>query len=131
MHPIVTLLIVVVVALIGYFFPKAYNDYFDGEYRKKIVSIPLASTTAVFLALWLILMDFGGFWYWALLICSILLFVVSVLRVIYNGLSVGASIFEIIVAVLAQIFAIAGIAILIIGVFALIMEATGQKKRKR
>lgn len=131
MHPIVTLLIVVIVALIGYFFPKAYNEYFYGEYRQKVVSIPLASATAVFLALWLILMDFGGFWYWALLICSILLFVVSVLHAVYTGVVAGASVFEIIVAVLAQVFAIAGIAILIIGVFALVMEAVGQSKRKR
>ena len=131
MHPIVILLIVVTIALIGYFFPKRYNDYFYSEYHENAVCMPLAIATAVFSSLWLVFMDLDGFWYWFLLIASIVLCVVSILRTVYVGISVSAGAFEIVIAIIAQIFATAGVIILILGTLLLIMELFGGKKRKR
>ena len=131
MHPIITLLIIVAVALIGHFFPKSYNKYFYGEYHENAVSMPLAVATAIFSSLWLLFIDLEGFWYWFLLIASIALGVTSILYAIYVGISVKAGAFEIMIAIIAQIFAIAGTIILILGVFALVMELFSGKKRKR
>ncbi len=131
MHPIITLLIILAVALIGHFFPKRYNEYFYSEYRENAVSIPLAVATAIFSSLWLVFMDLDGFWYWFLLIASIVLCIISILRAVYVGISVKAGAFEIVFATIAQIFAAAGTIILILGVLILIIELLSGKKRKR
>ena len=131
MHPVITLLIIFMVALVGYFFPKKYNEYFYMEYHKNIVSVPLAITTAIVSSLWLLFMDSDGFWYWALLIISILFCIISIIYVLYVGWQVGAGAFEIVLAVLAQIFAIAGVIILILGVLSFVMELFGTKKKRK
>lgn len=131
MNPIITLLLIVTVALIGYFFPKKYNEYFYNEYRKNLVSMPLAVTTAIFSSLWLLFMDLDGFWYWFLLIASIILYIISILHAIYIGISVNASIFEMALAIIAQVLATAGVIILILGFFYIIMEHSNKKKKKR
>ena len=131
MHPIITLLIIVALALIGHFFPKKYNKYFYSEYHENAVSMPLAVATAIFCSLWLVFMDLEGFWYWFLLIAAIVLCFISILRAIYVGISVKAGAFEIIIAAIAQIFATAGTIILILGTLLLIIELFSGKKKKR
>ena len=131
MPPIITLLIIATVALIGYVLPKKYNEYFYGEYRENAVSMPMATVTAISFSLWLLFMDFEGFWYWFLLIASIIVCIISILYTIYIGISVRASSFEIVIAVIAQILATAGVIILILGIILLIMEAFNKKKKKR
>ena len=131
MHPLLTLLIIGAVALIGYFFPKKYNESFYSQYHESIVSMPLAIVTAIFLALFLLLMDLGGFWFWSLLIASIVLSLIGILYVIYIGWKVNASPIAVIVAIVAQIFATAGVLILIIGVIAAIMQIFGGTKKKK
>ena len=131
MHPVVSLLLIGLVALLGHVVPKKYNAYFQRKYHEDAVSMPLAVVTAIFASLWLIFMDVEGFWYWFLLIGTIALSVVSVVYAICVSLQVGAGAFEIAFAIFAQILAIAGIAILIISVFAMIMEGFGGKKKKR
>ena len=132
MNPILTILIVVVVGLLGYFVPKKFNEYFNDEYDTKIVSTPLAVTTAILVALWFLFMDTSEFLYWALLIASIVLCVISIVYVVYIGLMTRASIFEILLGIVSQILAIAGTAILVLGVIVLVMQFfTGNKKRKR
>lgn len=130
MHPIITLLIIAAVALIGYFFPKKYNEYFFDEYHQDAISMPLAVATAIFSSLWLIFMDLDGFWYWFLLIAAILLCVISVLRAIYVGICVKASALEIVLATIAQFFATAGTLILILGILMLFFKILGGKKKK-
>ena len=76
-------------------------------------------------------MDLDGFWHWLLLIASIVLCVASVLHAVYVGINVRARALETVIAVVAQIFATAGVIILIIGFLAFIMELFGGKKRKR
>ena len=131
MHPLIILLIIVAVALIGYFFPKKYNEYFYSEYHENAVSMPLAIVTAIFSSLWLVFMDVDGFWYWFLLIASTALCIISILRTIYVGISVNAGAFEIVIATIAQILATAGVIIQILGILMLFMEFFGGKKRKR
>ena len=131
MNPIITFLIIFAVALIGYFFPKKYNEYFRSKYYENAVSMPLAVATAIFSSLWLVFMDFEGFWYWFLLIASIVLCIISILRTVYIGISVKASAFEIIIAAIAQIFATAGTVILILGFLMLIIQLFSGKKKKR
>lgn len=130
MHPVVALLIIAIVALIGYFVPKKYNEYFNDEYNVNALSMPLAIATAISTSIWLLFMDLAGFWYWFLLIASILLCVISILHAIYVGLQVRAGILEIVLAVIAQILATAGVIILIISVLAVVMKMVGRKKRK-
>ena len=131
MHHLITLLIIGIVALAGYFIPRKYNEYFQNAYHEDAISMPLAIATAIFSSLWLLFMDSDGFWYWFLLIASIVLCIISVIYVIYITSSVRAGTFEIVFAVLSQILAIAGVVILIIGTIALIMELGGKKKKKR
>ena len=131
MPPIIMLLIIVAVALIGYFFPKKYNQYFCGEYHKDAVSMPLAVATAIFSSLWLVFIDLDGFWYWFLLIVAIVFCIVSVLRTIYIGICAKASVFEIAIATIAQIFATAGTIVLILGIIMLIVELFGGKKKRK
>ena len=125
------MLIIAAIALIGYFFPKKYSEYFYSEYHENAVSMPLAVATAIFSSLWLVFMDLDGFGYWFLLIASILLCIISILRAVYVGLSVKAGAFEIAIAIIVQIFATAGTIILILGVLLLIIELFGGKNRKR
>ena len=131
MPAIVQILIIIAVALLGYFVPNKYNEYFYREYYEKIISMPLAIVTAIFSALWLIFMDTEGFWYWALLISAILMCIISVIYVIYIGLQLRARAIEIAFAALAQILAIAGIVITILVIIAFIMKASDGKKKKR
>ena len=93
--------------------------------------MPLAVATAVASALWLLFIDADGFWYWFLLIASILLYIISTLYVIHNGLQVQANTMELAFAVLAQILATAGTIIIIIGIVWLFVELLGGKKKKR
>lgn len=132
MDTIITLIVIAVVGLLGYFVPQKFNEYFMDEYHQKIISTPLAVTTAILVALWLILMDTSAFWYWALLIAAIVLCVISIIYVIYIGLMTRASIFEILIAIIVQMLAIAGVVIIVLGVVVLLMDLfTGKKKRKR
>lgn len=126
-----TLLIVVILALIGYILPKKYDEYFYHKYHEKVVSMPLAIATAVSVTLWLLLLDFDGFWFWASLIVAILLCIASMLCVAYTAWQVRAGTLEIILVVLSQLFATAGVLILIIGVIAMIMKMLGGNKKRR
>lgn len=131
MDSVFSLLIIGIVALLGYFVPKKYNVYFNNKYHESAISMPIAIATAIFASLWLVFMDSSAFWYWALLIVSILLCVISVLYVIYIGWQVGASGFEIVFAIFAQLLAIAGVIIMIIGLLAFIIKVFGKNTKKR
>ena len=102
------------------------------KYYEKAVSTPLAIATAVSFSLWLLLMDMEGFWYWALLVVSVLLCIISVIYVVYIGTQVRAGVFEIVFAIVTQLLATAGVVILIIVFIAAIMGLLDKsKKRKR
>lgn len=131
MDSVFSLLIIGIVALLGYFVPKKYNVYFNNKYHEAVISMPIAIATAIFASLWLVFMDSSAFWYWALLIVSILLCVISVLYVIYIGWQVGASGFEIVFAIFAQLLAVAGVIIMIIGLLAFIIKVFGKNTKKR
>ena len=131
MNSVVTLLVIVIVALIGYFIPKKFDDYFQSEYHENIISMPLAVATAIFSSLWLLFMDVEGIWYWFLMIGAIALLAVSIARAIFVGVSVQAGVLEIVFAVILQTVATVGVIILILGVIALIMGLFGNKRRKR
>ncbi len=132
MYRILVFSVIIVIMLIGYFLPKKYNDYFYNKYYEKAVSTPLAIATAVSFSLWLLLMDMEGFWYWALLVVSVLLCIISVIYVVYIGTQVRAGVFEIVFAIVTQLLATAGVVILIIVFIAAIMGLLDKsKKRKR
>ena len=131
MHPVITLILIISIALIGYILPKKYNEYFFNAHHRNATSMPLAVATAVASALWLLFIDADGFWYWFLLIASILLYIISTLYVIHNGLQVQANTMELAFAVFAQILATAGTIIIIIGIVWLFVELLGGKKKKR
>ena len=131
MSYIIKLLIVGAIVLVGYYFPKSYNEYFRNKYHEAVVCTPLAVSTAIAAVLWLLFMDQEGFWYWAFLIAAISLCAVSVIYAISIGCRAEAGVFEIIVAVLAQIFATAGVTVLILVIIGFIMELFGGKKKRR
>lgn len=128
MSSVVSLILVIIAAIIAFVFPSKYDKYFSRKYHENAVSFPLSIITAIVTAAWLVLRDFGGTWYWIVLVLFIILAIASVLYPILKGIGVGAGISEIFVAVLAQIVSIAGIVIML---FVLINMLYGGKKKKK
>ena len=112
-------------------FPKAYNEHFREKYYEEVVSMPLAAATAVTFLLWMTPIIESAFWDGAILVISILLCVVAVLRSAYLGIISGASVGEIITAVVAQMVAIAGVAIVLFVLIGMFSSMSGGKKKKR
>ncbi|MBR5246353.1 MAG: hypothetical protein IKV25_03150 [Clostridia bacterium] len=131
MRIMLAIIIIGLITLFGYFLPKKYNEFFYNKYHEKIISTPLATATAIFSFLWLLLMDSEEIWYWILLIAAVSLCIISVLYVIYTGLQVRSSVFEIIFAILAQILATAGVLIFILFIVGFVMEIFGGKKKRK
>lgn len=125
------LLIVIVVSILGYMFPKAYNEHFREKYHEEVVSMPLAAATAVTFLLWMTPIIESAFWDGAILVISILICVVAVLRSVYLGVISGAGVGEIITAVVAQMVAIAGVVIVLFILIGMFSSMSGGKKKKR
>jgi hypothetical protein len=128
MKKLIAILLIGIISLVGYLFPKKYNEYFRRKYHENIVSMPLATTTAVFCVTFLLVMDNEGFWFWTLLIAAIVLLIASIIYAICIGTQTRANAFETAIGALAQICAIVGIVIIIILILTLIF---GNKKKKK
>ena len=120
------ILIIAAISIVCYYLPKEFSNSFRRKHGSSPISWPFAIVSAVLLLLSFILGDNNELVFW-LLFCVFALFFLFVLFYCASvAARAGASVGEIILTIILQIFATAGIAIVVL----LVLGSIG-KKRKR
>ena len=130
MKLIVLVLICAVVMGVFYYLPKAFNESFKRKYGYDVRSWPLAALSAVLVVAGLLMMDadIGNLLYVLYAVFG-LIFAGVLFYCGYNAGAAGGSVLEVLLAVLLQIFATAGVVVFILLIVGTIMNSG--KKRKR
>lgn len=131
MESLIKWILIAAVILVGYYFPKSYNNYYFSRYQDNGVSWLLAVVSVIILVIAVIIGQDGGLLFGILMTLFVLSVIGSLAYCWISATKLGATVFDKVVLMLAQLSATFGIvAFLIIAIAALNSLDNHKKKRK-
>ncbi len=131
MESLIKWVLIAAVILVGYYFPKAYNNYYFSRYHDNGVSWGLAVLSVIMLVVAVVIGQDGGLLFSFLMTLFALSVIGSLVYCWISATKLGATVFDKVVLILAQLAATFGIVAFLVIVIAALNSLDKHKKKRK
>ncbi len=131
MGSLIKWILIAAVILVGYFFPKAYSNYYFSRYHDNGVSWGLAVFSVVMLVVAVVIGQDGGLLFGFLMTIFVLSVIGSLVYCWISATKLRATVFDKMVLMLAQLAATFGIVAFLVIVIAALNSLDKHKKKRK